>query len=292
MGWNREEHKAKAIFYWIATIVLVFVLIGMTVDFINWKEAISMIKEQMPTDAQYQLYNDGGRNNSSYIKSAFRWRGDLRGRVYLFSNEDMEFVDRNVRWNDEPMTISGDFIGSLNKMSGLYFPLEKLEAHKILKNQTGEHKFDIWFYPLSKGVKVYETVYKGQVAVDYKIDDTIINKYKTALERNYKITDSDIAWLKTFTHDELHEYVISFYKEGKVYLLNQKPANFASILDEKIFSQVRYEKVYEEQWTGWRKNADLGIIYKIDGKTYLLVVKDAWYIGCKGGGYVWSFWEN
>ena len=45
MNWKIEEHRAKTIFYWIATIVLILVIVGMISGYIDWKTAIGTIKK-------------------------------------------------------------------------------------------------------------------------------------------------------------------------------------------------------------------------------------------------------
>ena len=44
MNWNTEEHKVKTIFYWLAIVVLVLVIVGMISGYIDWKTAIGTIK--------------------------------------------------------------------------------------------------------------------------------------------------------------------------------------------------------------------------------------------------------
>ena len=44
-NWQREEHKAKTIFYWLAIVVLILAIIGMISGYIDWKTAIGIIKK-------------------------------------------------------------------------------------------------------------------------------------------------------------------------------------------------------------------------------------------------------
>ena len=272
MRWGSEKNKAQAIFYWIATAVLILVIIGMSVDFISWRNAIGMIKKQIPTQySPHALYEGGGMDNLHYTPL---WQGKLKGRVYLSMDEDMNSLG------------DGSFDGVIKGLSGVDFPLK---YNKIcwygegeFKNKTTTKNIQMWVYLLSKGEKTYKQVYKGQVTVDYPITEKIVNKYKSQIDPDKTMKPEDVAWLCTFTHDSLHKYI-----EGSE---GVKPY-YAYRLDQIISSQVKWKKVYEKVWTKFRKNACIGIIYKVDKKTYIRVAYNAWRISCHNGGYIFSFWK-
>lgn len=299
MKWGREEHKAKSVFYWVATLVLIVALVSMFlgIDYISWKDAVGLIKKNMP------INGPGSISIQTANYSPFDWQGPLRGRVYLFSDEDLNVLTRKSAWTDgKSYVMDGSFDGLIKGISGIDLPLVRISSEgnplfisygkKTITNKTGNHSFEIWTYLLQKGNKVYRKVFDGYDAVDYKITSQIINTYKGQIDPEGAMTAGDVVWLATFSHDSLHKYIISFFEQNKVPELFTKPNIYAYRLDQEISSKVKWIKKYKTEWTGERKGACVGIIYKVDGKTYVRVVYNAWWIGCGGGGgYVFNFWK-
>ena len=164
-------------------------------------------------------------------------------------------------------------------------------GEKDVKNRESTKHVQMWVYLLSKGEKTYKKIYKGQIVVDYPITKDIINKYKNQIDPDKTMKPEDIAWLCTFTHDSLHKYIIGFFERSEVMKLYSNPNHYAYRLNQIIVSQVKWKKVYEKVWTKRYKNAIIGIIYKIDGKTYLRVVKGGYFYNCHGGKIMFSFWK-
>jgi len=293
MKWGNEKNKAQTIFYYLGTVVLILVIFFMLVDYISWRDAIGMIKKNLPSDASVILQE----GNSSVKWNPLRWRGPLRGRVYLFSNESLTTESRDVNWNGENLKdVAGFLDGSVRGISGVDIPLFqkseiRYDGEKILQNASGSHSFHISVYLLDTGEKVYRDVFRGYEAVDYPITPSIITAYRESIDQERDMTEEDVKWLCTFTHDSLHDFVLSFFRKNEVPKLFQKPNIYAYRLDQKISSQVEWKKKYEKVWTGERKGACIGIIYRVDGKVYVRVVYDAWWLGCKGGGYIFNFWK-
>ena len=296
MRWSREEHRAKSIFYWVATAVLIAALVGMFMNFISWKDAIGLIKKQIPTQyGPHALYEGGGMNNLHYTP---RWQGPLRGEVSLASDSDFNLRTFRILYNTNQWkeNLSGHFEGTIKGFSGLDFFLEKKSNYlfygeKDVKNRETIKHVQMWVYLLNKGEKTYKKVYKGQVVVDYSITKEIINKYKNQIDPDKTMKPEDIAWLCTFTHDSLHEYIVGFFERSEVMKLYSNPNHYAYRLNQIIVSQVKWKKVYEKVWTKWYKNAVIGIVYKIDNKTYLRTVKRGWFYSCHGGNITFSFWR-
>jgi hypothetical protein len=215
MNWNREEHKARTVFYYLGVVVLCLVIVFMMVDFINWREAISMIKQQIPIEAQYQLH-DGGGGNPSY--NPLKWRGDLTGEMWFFSDKDFNIQTRKIDWRAD-----GNHIESIGRTT----------------------------FHLPNSTAIIE------LPKDMEIHTTFFTSHKVNI------------FSHTYTRTE-HTFDAWFY-----------------ILDKGELTQQE-----NLQSTIYRKNSILGIIYKIDDKTYIQIHKNAWWRRCKGGGFVWSFWRN
>ena len=295
MKWDTEEHKVKTIFYVVATLILIVALVGMLTDFISWKDAVGLIKKNVPTNGVGSI----AIQNVDY--SPLSWRGPLKGRIYLFADQDLNVDTRTVRWNEKEVAMDGTLDGAIPSLSGVDLPLKRISSANnplvvsygkgTIENSKGEHSFEIWVYLLDKGEKVYKKVFTGYKAVDYPITPAIVNTYRNRIDPDRTITQKDIDWLCTFTHDSLHKYILSFFENSKVPELFQKPNVYAYRLDQEISSKVQWKKTYKNVWTNERKGACVGIIYKLDEKTYVRVVYNAWYIGCKGGGYIFNFWR-
>ena len=300
MKWRNRRGSLK-ITSWkdiqeVAVIILIAVIIiGMSFDFISWKQAMGAIKRELPQGA---MIADGG---GSMNYSPFRWRGKLYGRVYLFADEDLNVESRNIKWTDGKFyNMDGSLDGTIKGISGVDIPLEMTSqpdnplvishGKTIIKNKDGEHSFEIWTYLLNKGGKQYRTVFNGYEEVDYPITTALISSYRRQIDPNNTIKPEDITWLTTFTHDSLHKYIMNLFTSQESYKAFESPNVYALRLDQIILNKVREKKVYKKEWTGERKGAVIGIIYKLDGKTYVQVHYNAWYIGCKGGGFTWSFW--
>jgi len=290
MNWIKQQNKAKTIFYWIATIILIVALVGMITDFINWKDAIGLIKKDIPVSGPNATYIGGGARYTP-----FRWAGPLRGRVYLTFDEDMETPRKEtVEYNESGY---GSFVGVLKGFSGVDFALQKISdfptyyGKTTIKRGSDTKNLEMWVYVLNRGKKTYKTVSTGQVPVDYPITRQIIQKYKKQIDTDNNMTEKNIDWLCTFTHNSLHNYILSFFKSNKTNQLFVSPNIYAYRLDQEISSQVKWKKTYKQVWTGERKGACIGVIYKIDNKTYVRVIYNAYWIHCHGGGYIWSAWK-
>ena len=283
---QRQLNKVKTVFYILATVVLILVIVGMLTDFISYKNAIGYIKHNLPQNAK--ILQEGG--GTGY--HPFRWRGDLTGRIYLSMTEDMT---PHSYTNSDRKQVYGFLDGKIPS-SGVTIDLQKVSdfpefyGEGTVKSLNETHHIKIWVYLLKKGNKIYKRKFVGYQAVDYPITQAIIKRYLPTINTENDITQKDIDWLCTFTHDSLHKFVISFFKKREVPKLFTKPYIYAYRLDSIISSQNKFERIYKTYWTG-KRTAALGIIYNEDGNTYVRVVYNAWYIGCHDGGYIFDFWK-
>jgi len=290
MNWIKQKNKATAVFYYIATILLIVALVGMITDFINWKDAIGLIKKDIPVSGPNAVYIAGG---SRY--TPFRWAGPLRGRVYLTFDEDMKTPSLQTL-GENRATGYGTFDGILRGFSGVNLIFQKTSdfpsyyGETTIKNTNDTKDLKMWVYLLDRGEKTYKTVSTGQVPTDYPITREIVAKYKNRIAFNNDMTKENVEWLCTFSHDSLHDYIVSFFKNGKTNQLFLSPNIYAYRLDQEISSQVKWKKTYKQVWTGERKGACIGAIYKIDDKTYVRVIYNAMYLACgQNGGYIWNW---
>ena len=311
MRWNREEHKAKAVFYWIATAVLIIAIVCsiLGINYISWKDAVGLIKQNLPTNARYLLH-DGGEG-AHY--SPFRWRGNLHGALWIFSDEKLNIKQRKVDWNRD-----GNYVNSigrltlsmkgysipdvnLNSLSDLSFnkisttafkAVKYVDSSGLVKYKKVPHSLDIYLLLINKGEKEFKKVPDGWIVVDYPVTDKIIKKYKNQIDPDGTMTSKDITWLKTFTHDSLHSYIVSFFESGKVPELSLAPNSYAYRLEQIISGKVKWIRKYKTVWTKKRKGATIGILYKFAGKTYIRILHNAYRISCGRGSYIWNFWRD
>jgi len=287
--WEEENNKFQSIFYLAATVLIVVAMIGMLFNFISYKDAIGLIKRQLPTNYS-RILGGGGMQDVHY---RVNWQGNLKGRIYLSMSEDMTpqpYYDRDAK-----TTIAGFLDGKI-PMSGITLNLKQISdfpvfyGEKTLKNSTTQKHLQVWVYLLSKGEKEYKTKFVGYVPVDYKITTAIVNANRPQIDPERKMTNKDVMWLTTFTHDSLHQFILSFFKEGKTPELFIGRNIYAYRLDQEINQNVRFKKLFKRYWTG-KRTACIGIIYKINQKTYVKVVYNASRIKCHDGGYVFDFWH-
>ena len=275
----------------VLSVAVIIIIIAMLMDFINYKEAAGLIKSKVPTSGPNAVYMAGG---SRYVP--FRWAGPLKGRIYLTFDENMKTPHKEVVGYPNVMGY-GNFDGVLKGVSGVNFVLQKKSDFPTYYGETTvkrkDEKVDLkmWVYLLSTGKKTYKKVYQGQVPVDYPITRQIVAKYKNQIDTDRNMTEKDVEWLCSFTHDSLQNYVVSFFENNKTAELFTAPNIYAYRLEQIISSQIKWEKTYKMVWTGERKGACIGVIYKIDDETYVRVIYNAYWIHCHGGGFIWTFWH-
>lgn len=290
--WERKKNKAQTVFYWAATVLIIAALVAMLFDFISWKEAIGLIRRNIPTQYGPVVLYDGG-GGASGPHTLFNWKGP-RGRVYLSMNKDL--VPHSYTKDGEE--IWGDFDGVIKGFSGINLDLRKVSdfpeyfGEGTFKNRTTQKHVKVWVYLLDKGKPVYKKVFVGNKPVDYRITPHIISLYKEQIDWDNDMTQGDKDFLCSFTHDSLHQFVIGFFQRGEVPKLFTKPNVYAYRLDQIVSGKVKFEKVYKEVLTNEREGACIGIIWNIDKKVYVRVVYGAWFVGCHDSGYVWSFWKR
>ena len=154
----------------VIIVLVIFVLVGMATDFISWKTAMGAIKKRVPTNGIGSI----ALENVSW--NPLTWRGSLRGRVYLFSDEDLNVQTRSTTWNGNHIIMDGSLDGKIKELSGIDIPLKRISepdnpliisyGKTQVINNSGSHNFEIWVYLLEKGHKKYIKKFKGYKAVD------------------------------------------------------------------------------------------------------------------------------
>ncbi len=277
MKWGSEKDKAQTVFYYLAAIVLVLVILGMLTDFISWKSAVGMIKRNLPTNGAY--------NGMEYKFNWLWFTKPVRFHIYLSSDEDLNlhtYYDTQYK-----KKVEGLVDGVLPGVGGFEAPITQNEFETQASSAKGMWQIKGNIYLLNKGKKVYKKVFVGYAPVDYPITPNIINTYKQSIDPDNDMTQDVIEWLCTFSHDSLHQYIVKMFETGKQQELFQKPGIYAYRLDSVIASQVKWKKEYKKIFTG-KRTALLGIVYTIDNQTYFDFIRGAYRISCHNGGYVWS----
>ncbi len=148
MKWDKEKSKAQAIFYWIATIVLILVVIGMLTDFISWKTAIGMIKKQMPTNGAY--------NELENYKFNWLWfTHPAQFHIYIASDENLNIKPYYSRYYGK--TVQGRVDGVLPGVGGFNAPLINNRFETDVKSIKGVWHLKGQIYVLDKGKKIYNS---------------------------------------------------------------------------------------------------------------------------------------
>jgi hypothetical protein len=269
----------------IALVVIIVMLIPSVIilcDFLNWKNATNVLKENIPTAGTSVPYK--WINGFGYVPLVSF--GNIQAIIKIKANSNESIVqpyqinywlklDGDAAFSDG--FVNNDFIATHPRPEGNY-NWQQIECY-VAYVEIGE--------------KIYTQKYVGEKAVDYPITREIVNQYK-----DYIFADvSDPAkieeytnFLLTFTHDSLNVFINSFYP-SKVQQLSSAPNIYAYRLNEFTSGRVKFEKVYEKVWTG-QCRGKLLLVYSVDGNMKFKWFKDPYFISTCGGS-AWSFkdWE-
>jgi len=263
----------------VLTIVIVLIIVSMLVDFMSWREAINIIKREMPTSGF-----TGGKWLQGFGYVPFAWRGSLNAILFLRGTEDNLTTDGEV-WCKLENT---KFIVQLKDGWGEYHITRTTiqDPHDPNYGQPDYRfqDFTIFVKVLDKGEKVYVDKYVGQKEVDYPITKEIVEKNKWTLENDTQMPlTSDIEdWLCSFTKFSLHQYVVGIFERGE--MIKGKDW-FPYYLDNLL--GPKFENVYITEWNKTFKNVQLLVVYETEKEVYPLIWKTtAGYVGCGGGTWV------
>ena len=271
-GWD-DAWKA------VLSIAIVIIIVFMLVDFISWRTALDIIKKEMPTSGI------GGKWIKGFGYVPFVWNGNIKGKITVKSSYEEAKIEQPMKisyWlvQDGDSTISDGFVDR-----GFLVTRKRTEGDYRWEEIEGYVAY------VEIGEKIYKTVYKGEQPIDYSITQEIIDQNKNNIF--YDADQSKIIeytkFLLTFTHDSLHQFVIDLFNKNsrEVFII---PNVYAYRLDQIISGQIKYEKIYEQQWAGQRKGKLL-FIYSTGGQMKIKWFYNPTWIGCNGGGYQFSDWR-
>jgi len=264
----------------VSSIAIIIVIVFMLVDFINWRAALTIIKENMPTSGTGYTFVKG----FGYVPLV--WNGNIKGKITVKSSYEDAKIEQPMKisyWliQDGDSTISDGFVDR-----GFLVTRKRAEGDYRWEEIEGYVAY------VEIGDKIYRTAYRGQQPVDYPITQEIIDKNKNNLFYNDE-TPEQIAeytkFLLTFTHDSLHQFIVNLFNKNPrdAFII---PNVYAYRLYQVINSEVKWEKIYEQVWTGQRKGKLL-FIYTTGGQMKIKWFHNPIWIGCNGGGYQFSDWK-
>jgi len=262
----------------VMSVLAVIVIILMLFNVIGWKTGLGAIKKQMSINGTYNGLDD-------YKYNWLWFTQPVKFHIYLSGDEDMNlrtYYDRQFGKN-----VQGFIDGVLPKVGGFTVPIIDNKFDGYCSNIKGKWHITGQIYLLDKGSPQYRKVFVGYKTVDYPVTKEIINKYRKSIDPDKTMTENDYVFLEKFTHDSLHDYIVSFFERGETYKLFLKPNIYAYRLDQIISGQVKRVKDYKIEKTGYR-SAKIGIVYKIDNISHFTFITGAWRIQCHDGGWVWS----
>jgi len=207
----------------------------------------------------------------------FVWNGNIKGKITVKASEagKIEQPMKISYWlvQDKDSTISDGYVSN-------GFTVTR-------KRQEGDYRWqriEGYVAYVEIGEKIYRKVYKGQQPVDYPITQEIIERIKTISFMKAK-TPEEIAeytkFLLTFTHDSLHNFIIDLFNKNPrdAFII---PNVYAYRLYQVIDSEIKWENVYEQEWTGQRKGKLL-FVYSVDGNMKIKWFYNPVWYGCGGG---------
>lgn len=283
MKWGGEGVLTKKQI--ISLLIVIVILIPSVIilcDFLGWKNAVTTIRQNIPTEGTYVPYK--WINGLGYVPLV--WNGNIQAIIKLKANSDESLV--------KPYKISywlkqdGD-----TAISDGYVDNDFIAVRSRPENDYNWQTIECYVAYVEIGEKIYTQKYVGDRAVDYPITREIINQYK-----DYVFADvSDPAeieettkFLLTFTHDSLNQFILNFFPNN-VHQLFVSPNIYAYRLNEVISGQVKWEKVYEKVWTGQCKGKLL-LVYSVDGNVKIKWFKDPYFSsGCSGSVWVFRDWR-
>lgn len=267
----------KVIFRNVLMFIICLLIIGTVVDFVNYRLTLDTIKKEMPTSGIGYTFIKG----FGYIPLV--WNGNIKGKITvkaLYEDAKIEQPMKISYWlvQDGDSTISDGFVdrGFL----------------ATRKREEGDYRWEEiegYVAYVEIGDKIYRTVDKGQRLVDYSITQEMVDKNKNNLFYNNESPEQITEYTKFllgFTHDSLHNFVIDLFNNN-IHSAFTIPNVYAYRLYQVIDSEVKWEKIYEQQWTGQRKGKLL-LIYTTGGQMKIKWFYNPTWIGCNGGGYSFS----
>jgi hypothetical protein len=256
-------------------VICLSVIVGI-VDFINWKSTSNIIKKEMPTSGI------GGQWIKGFGYIPFVWNGNIKGKITVKSSYEDAKIEQPMKisyW----LTLDGDSTISDGFVNNGFLATKKRE-----ESDYRWQEIEGYIAYVEIGEKIYRTVYKGQQPVDYSVTGEIIDKNKNNLFYNEETPEQITEYTKFllgFTHDSLHQFIVNLFNNNMkdVYII---PNIYAYRLDQIISGQIKYENIYEKQWTGQR-GGKLLLIYDIGGQMRIRWFYNPTWIGCglQGGGY-------
>jgi len=272
--------KSSEIKNWLVIIICVLIIIGFLTDFVNWRQALNIIKKEMPTSGIGYTFIKG----FGYIP--FIWNGNIKGKITIKSS----YEDAKI---EQPMKISYWLVQDGDStISDGYIDRGFLVTRKREEGDYRWEEIEGYVAYVEIGEKIYRTVDKGQQLVDYPVTQEIIDKNKNNLFYDNESPEQIAEYTKfllTFTHDSLHNFVIGFFNKNSrdIFII---PNIYAYRLYQVVDSEVKWKKIYEQVWTGQRKGKLL-LVYDTGGQMKIKWFYNPQWIGCGGGGYQFSDWR-
>ena len=272
--------KSSEIKNWLVIIICVLIIIGFLADFVSWRQALNIIKKEMPTSGIGYTFIKG----FGYIP--FIWNGNIKGKITIKSS----YEDAKI---EQPMKISYWLVQDGDStISDGYIDRGFLVTRKREEGDYRWEEIEGYVAYVEIGEKIYRTVDKGQQLVDYPVTQEIIDKNKNNLFYDNESPEQIAEYTKfllTFTHDSLHNFVIGFFNKNSrdIFII---PNIYAYRLYQVVNSEVKWKKIYEQVWTGQRKGKLL-LVYDTGGQMKIKWFYNPQWIGCGGGGYQFSDWR-
>jgi len=272
--------KSSEIKNWLTIVICVLIIIGFLADFVSWRQALNVIKKEIPTSGIGYTFIKG----FGYIP--FIWNGNIKGKITIKSS----YEDAKI---EQPMKISYWLVQDGDStISDGYIDRGFLVTRKRAEGDYRWEEIEGYVAYVEIGEKIYRTVDKGQQLVDYPITQEIIDKNKNNLFYDNESPEQIVEYTKfllTFTHDSLHNFVIGFFNKNSrdIFII---PNIYAYRLYQVVDSEVKWKKIYEQVWTGQRKGKLL-LVYDTGGQMKIKWFYNPQWIGCGGGGYQFSDWR-